>query len=144
VLIGLIAVFGLAARSSVVLIRQFQRLEHVEGQEFGHDLVSRGAQDRLAPVLASAAAIGAAMLPLVFMGSAAGLEIVHPMAVVILCGLATSSALILFVLPALYLRFGAGQPRTEPEELEAPDEPRAKSDMLGELGGERTVGGTVR
>ena len=72
---------------------------------------ARGAQERLAPVLASAAALGAAMLPFVFMGSTAGLEIVHPMAVVLLCGLATSTALTLFVLPALYLRFETGRPR---------------------------------
>jgi Cu/Ag efflux pump CusA len=143
VLIGLIALFGLAARNGVVLIRHFQHLEQEEGEEFGQDLVRRGAQERLAPVLASAAAIGAAMLPFLIMGSAAGLEIVHPMAVVILCGLATSSTLILFVLPALYLRFGAGQPRTP--DADAPGEQKAQSDLpLDEFGGERAVGSAVR
>jgi CzcA family heavy metal efflux pump len=142
VLIGLIAVFGLAARNGVVLIRHFQRLEVQEGEEFGSDLVWRGAQERLAPVLASAAAIGAAMLPFLVMGSTAGLEIVHPMAVVILCGLATSSALILFVLPALYLRFGADQARAAPQ-AEEPGEQQAKSEYELEYGGERPVGSTV-
>jgi AcrB/AcrD/AcrF family protein len=52
------------------------------------------------------------MLPFVIMGSIPGLEIVHPMAIVILSGLLTSTFLSLFVLPALYLRFGAG-PRLE-------------------------------
>ncbi len=110
-LIGLMAVFALAARNAVVLIRHLQRVEQVEGEEFGEDLVRRAAQERLAPVLASAAALGAAMAPFVFMGATAGLEIVHPMAVVVLCGLATSSALTLFALPALYLRFETGRPR---------------------------------
>jgi Cu/Ag efflux pump CusA len=142
-LIGLIAVFGLAARNGVVLIRHVQRLELVEGETVGSDLVRRGAQERLAPVLASAAAIGAAMLPFLVMGSTAGLEIVHPMAVVILCGLASSSALILFVLPALYLRFGAGQPRPE---AQAPDpgEQQAVSELELEYGGERPVRSTVQ
>lgn len=142
-LIGLLAVFGLAARNGVVLIRHVQRLELVEGETFGSDLVRRGAQERLAPVLASAAALGAAMLPFLVMGSTAGLEIVHPMAVVILCGLASSSALVLFVLPALYLRFGAGQPRPAAQ-AQDPDEQQASSEFELEYGGERPVGSTVQ
>jgi Cu/Ag efflux pump CusA len=108
-LIGLVAVFAIAARNGLVLVRHFQDLERTEGESFGAALVKRGAQERLTPVLASAAAIGLAMLPFVFMGSTAGLEIVNPMAIVILCGLVSSTALSLFVLPALYLRFGSSQ-----------------------------------
>ena len=142
VLIGLVALLGLAARNGVVLVRHFQRLEQ-EGEEFGPDLVRRGAQERLAPVLASAVAIGAAMLPFLFMGSVAGLEVVHPMAVVVLCGLASSSALTLFVLPALYLRFGAGQ---EPEAPEPDDvsEDGARAELPFEYGGKPAVGSTAR
>jgi Cu/Ag efflux pump CusA len=133
-LIGLMAVFGLAARNAVVLIRHLQRVEQVEEEEFGEDLVRRAAQERLAAVLASAAALGAAMLPFVFMGATAGLEILHPMAVVVLCGLATSSALTLFVLPALYLRFETGRPRPV---LEAPaSEARDARELAFEFGGE--------
>jgi len=110
-LIGLMALLGLAARQVLVLIGHLQRLEQVEGMPFGEELVRRGAQERLPAMLASAAALGAAMAPFVFMGSTAGLEIVHPMAVVVLCGLLTSSALTLFVLPALYLRSETGRPR---------------------------------
>jgi Cu/Ag efflux pump CusA len=143
VLIGLLAVCGLAARNGIALIRHFQHLELEEGEEFGRDLVSRGAQERLAPVLASAAAIGAAMLPFLVIGPTAGLEIVHPMAAVILCGLATSSALILFVLPALYLRFGVGHPPAE-QEVEASDETKPRSDLPLEYSGRPTIGGTAR
>jgi len=143
VLVGLMAVFGLAARNGIALIRHFQHLERQEGEEFGRELVARGAQERLAPVLASAAAIGAAMLPFVVMGPTAGLEIVHPMAVVVLCGLATSSALILFVLPALYLRAGVGHPPAE-QEAQAPGEKKPRSDLPLEHSGQPTAGSTVR
>jgi Cu/Ag efflux pump CusA len=107
-LIGLLALFGIAARNGLVLIRHFQNLERTKGEAFGPALVKRGAQERLAAVLTSAAAIALVMLPIVFMGSTAGLEVVNPMAIVILCGLISSTALSLFVLPALYLRFGVG------------------------------------
>jgi len=53
-------------------------------------------------------ATAAAVLPFVIMGNIAGLEIVNPMAIVLLGGLITSTLLSLFVLPVLYLSFGAG------------------------------------
>jgi predicted RND superfamily exporter protein len=70
----------------------------------------------LAPVLTSAAAIALAMLPFVIMGSTAGLEVINPMAIVILCGLISSTALALFVLPSLYLRYGSSQADLTPED----------------------------
>ena len=137
VLVGLMALFVLAARTSVVLLRHFQRLEQVDEVEFDEALVRRGAQERLAPVLASAAALGGAMLPFVLMGSPAGLEIVHPMAVVMLCGLATSAALSLFVLPALYLRLETGRPRPVLE-TPAPEMQDAR-ELAFEFGAEPSV-----
>jgi Cu/Ag efflux pump CusA len=113
--IGLLALFGLAARAGVVLIRRFQDLER-EGESFGPELVERGARERLTPILTSAAGIAVVMLPFVIAGARPGLEVVHPMAVVILGGLVTSTLLVLFVLPALYLRFGGRQPTVSPEE----------------------------
>lgn len=59
------------------------------------------------PILISALATGLAFLPLVIFGNIIGLEIVQPMAVVILGGLVTSTLLNLVVIPALYLRYGA-------------------------------------
>ena len=113
--IGFLAVFGLAARTGVLLIRRFQDLER-EGESFGPELVEQGARERLTPILTSAVAIAVVMLPFVIAGSRPGLEVVHPMAVVILGGLVTSTLLALFVLPALYLRFGGRQPTVSPEE----------------------------
>jgi Cu/Ag efflux pump CusA len=115
-LIAFLALLGIAARNGVMLIDRFQRLRLDEVQPFGAELVRRGASDRLAPTLTVAVATAAAVLPFVIMGNIAGLEIVNPMAIVMLGGLITSTLLSLFVLPVLYLRFGAGaQPEPEPE-----------------------------
>jgi Cu/Ag efflux pump CusA len=107
-LVAFLALLGIAARNGVMLIDRFQRLRVEEGQAFGAELVRRGARDRLAPTLTVAVATAAAVLPFVIMGDVAGLEIVHPMAIVILGGLLTSTLLSLFILPVLYLSFGAG------------------------------------
>ena len=77
-----------------------------EGETFGPELVIRGARERLAPILMTALATGLALVPLAIAGDLPGHEIEHPMAIVILGGLVTSTLLNLFVVPALYLRFG--------------------------------------
>ena len=114
-LLGLLAVLVLATRTGLVLIRHMQDLAPEIGR-FGPALVERGAQERLRPILTSAAAIAAVMLPFAIAGSPPGLEVVHPMAMVVLGGLVTSTLLSLFVLPALYLRFGGHEPTLSPEE----------------------------
>jgi Cu/Ag efflux pump CusA len=105
-LIGFLTVFGIAARNGILMISHFQHLENEEGEQFGPGLVLRGAKERLAPILMTAGATGLALVPLAVAGSVAGHEIEHPMAIVILGGLVTSTLLNLFVLPSLYLRFG--------------------------------------
>jgi Cu/Ag efflux pump CusA len=115
-LLALLALLSVAARNSTMLIHNLQRLRTDAGNAFDAELVQRGAGERLAPVLTSAAALALVALPFVVMGDVAGLEIVNPMAVVLLGGLVTTTLLALFVLPALYLRFGAGaepEPATE-------------------------------
>jgi CzcA family heavy metal efflux pump len=113
--IGFLALFALATRTGVLLISHLQGLER-EGASFGPDLVERGARERLAPIATTAAATAAVMLPFVVAGTMPGLEVVHPMAVVVLGGLVSSTLLSLFVLPALFLRFGGGEPKLSPEE----------------------------
>ena len=66
---------------------------------------SAGAQERLAPILMTATTTALALLPLAVIGQIPGNEIEHPMALVILGGLVTSTLLNLFVVPPLYLRF---------------------------------------
>lgn len=105
-LVGLLTVLGIAARNGILMINHFQHLERYEGETFGKDLVLRGARERLSPILMTSLATGAGVLPLVLAGSIPGNEIEHPMAVVILGGLVTSTVLNLFVVPSLYLTFG--------------------------------------
>lgn len=121
-LVGFLTVFGIAARNGILMISHFQRLEHDEGMPFGPELVTRGAAERLAPILMTATATALALLPLVIAGDIPGHEIELPMAVVILGGLVTSTLLNLFVLPALYLRFGRSR-RTATLEVPASPAP---------------------
>jgi CzcA family heavy metal efflux pump len=105
-LVGFFTVMGIAARNGILLINHYQHLERHEGEAFGPALVLRGARERLSPILMTALATGLAVVPLVIAGELPGHEIEHPLAVVILGGLFTSTLLNLFVVPSLYLRFG--------------------------------------
>jgi len=115
-LVGFLTVLGIAARNSIMLIEHYQHLEEFEGEKFGPQLVLRGAIERISPIMMTALTTLMALLPLIVAGSAPGHEIEHPMAVVILGGLVTSTLLNLFVVPSLYLRFGARPaPAVEPK-----------------------------
>lgn len=107
-LFGLLAVLGIAARNSIMLIAHCQQLE-VDGEAFGPELVLRGSRERVTPTLMTALTTGLALLPFVLFGNIPGHEIVSPMAIVILGGLVTSTWLNLFAMPALYLRYGASR-----------------------------------
>jgi Cu/Ag efflux pump CusA len=106
-LFGLVMVLSVAVRNAVMLVGRYRQLEQDRGAVFGPELARRGAGDRLGPVVTTALTAALILLPLVFVGQIAGTEILHPMAVVVLGGLVTSTALNLFILPALYLRFGS-------------------------------------
>ncbi len=110
-LVGFFTVLGIAARNGILLIAHLRHLEEQENVPFGRDLVIRGASERLAPILMTALATALALAPLVVNGNRPGQEIEYPMAIVILGGLATSTVLNLFILPALYLAFGKGRDR---------------------------------
>jgi Cu/Ag efflux pump CusA len=113
-LVGFLTVLGIAARNGILLINHCQHLERHEGESFGPALVLRGARERLSPILMTSLATGLALVPLVAAGTIPGNEIEHPLAVVILGGLATSTLLNLFIVPSLYLRFGGRRNSSPP------------------------------
>ena len=118
-LVGFVTVLGIAARNGIMLVSHYRHLELEEGEPFGLDLVIRGSEERLSPILMTALATGLALVPLAWAGNKPGHEIEHPMAIVILGGLVTSTVLNLVLMPALYLAFGKAGSRAEDEEAEA-------------------------
>ncbi len=115
-LLGFLALLTLAARHSLLLIRHLQALGWPEEEPTRIGLVRRGAGERLGPVVTTTVALALLVLPLVALGSRPGLEIVHPLAVVLLGGLVTAAFVSLFVLPALYLQVGAAAGPSAAEE----------------------------
>lgn len=117
-LVGFVTVLGITARNAIMMISHFRHLEEKEGEMFGRALILRGAEERLIPILMTVSCAALALLPLVVRGDAPGHEIEHPMALVILGGLISSTALNLLLMPALYLRFARGS--QIPPQPEAP------------------------
>ncbi|HZD10151.1 MAG TPA: efflux RND transporter permease subunit [Candidatus Binatia bacterium] len=106
---GSLTILGTGLRNGTLLITYYQHLEKVEGLAFGPELIMRGAQERLSPTLMTTLTTGLALLPFVLLGNIPGHEVVRPIAIVVLGGLVTSALLNIFVLPALYLRFGTSR-----------------------------------
>ena len=110
-LVGFVTLFGIATRNGILLVTHYEQLMQ-EGCDIA-TAVRRGSAERLTPVLMTALCAGLALVPLVLAGHDAGNEIQAPMGVVILGGLLTSVALNMFVLPALFLRFGQRRSPTQ-------------------------------
>jgi Cu/Ag efflux pump CusA len=103
----------------VLLGSHYENLREYE--PMSPQLVVRGASERLAPTLAATIAMGLAVLPFVLLGDIAGLELLQPMAVVVLGGLVTSTLVALFVVPALYPAAGSRAIDTAVEIPKKPD-----------------------
>jgi CzcA family heavy metal efflux pump len=103
--VGLVTVFGISARNAILQLAHYEHLVEVEGAAWGPDLVLRGANERLVPILMTAAVTALGLAPLAFGMSRPGQEIEGPMAVTVLGGLLSSTLLNLIVLPALAQRY---------------------------------------
>jgi CzcA family heavy metal efflux pump len=116
-LLGLFTVLAIAARNGITLVTHFQRLER-EGEAVGSALILRGAAERLTPIVTTAAATALACLPFIVLGDRPGYELLRPMAVVIIGGIASSTLVNLFLIPALYPLFASSpQPDTSSEPI---------------------------
>ena len=132
-LVGIFGVFALGARFALTHVKGYQRAEREreDGEEFGPALVLRGGHDRSIQMITTAIMTGLALAPFALTGSVAGQEVVHPLAIVMLGGLLTTTLLNLFVVPVVYLRF---RPRAgrEPDLAEVVTVPEAEQ-VSGQL-----------
>jgi len=103
-IVGFITLFGIATRNGVMLVSHIRHVQTVDGIVELREAVARAAEERLVPILMTALAAGLALVPLALAMGEPGSEIQAPMAIVILFGLASSTALNMLVLPALYLK----------------------------------------
>ena len=98
-LIGFIALFGIATRNGIMLVSRIRRLREEESDLDLPEAVVRGSVDRLVPIVMTALSTGLALLPVALRIGAPGSEIQAPLALVIVCGLFSSTALNMFVVP---------------------------------------------
>ncbi len=113
-MVGFVTLFGITTRNSIMMVSHWQHLHEVEGLPWGPELIIRGARERLAPVLMTALVTSLGLLPIAVSLGQPGSEIEGPMALVILGGLVTSTALNLLGLPVLYRRFGLRASDSQP------------------------------
>jgi CzcA family heavy metal efflux pump len=118
-IVGFITLFGIATRNGIMLVSHIRHLQAQEGVTDFRRAVARGATERLVPILMTALAAGLALVPIALSAGAPGSEIQAPMAMVIMCGLATATALNMVVVPVLYLRFGRPVPVATGESMAA-------------------------
>lgn len=104
-IVGFVTVLGIVGRNGVMLISHYRHLEVEEKMPFGEELILRGAMERLSPIMMTALTTALALVPIVIGGNRPGQEIEHPMAIVIIGGLFTSTLLNLLFMPALYWKF---------------------------------------
>lgn len=105
-LVGFITLCGVASRNGIMMISHYLHLLKYEGEVFNREMIIRGSQERLVPVMMTAFVASLALLPLVFAKGQPGSEVLHPVAVVIVGGLLSSTILDIVVTPALFFRFG--------------------------------------
>jgi CzcA family heavy metal efflux pump len=113
-IVGFIAVGGVAARNGIMMISHYLHLMKHEGEGFTRAMIVRGTLERLVPVLMTALSAGIALIPLLLAANEPGKEILHPVAVVIVGGLVSSTFLDLMVTPAVFYLFGKPHTQTTP------------------------------
>lgn len=101
-LVGFVTLAGISVRNGILKVSHYINLMRIEGMSFGPRLIVRGSLERLSPVLMTALVTAFALAPLLFEAERPGTEILHPVAVVIFFGLASSTLLDTFLTPILF------------------------------------------
>jgi CzcA family heavy metal efflux pump len=104
-LVGFIAVGGIAARNGIMMLSHYLHLMRHEGEGFTRQMVERGTLERMVPVLMTALSAGIALIPFVLAANEPGKEILHPVAVVIVGGLISSTLLDFLITPLIFYKF---------------------------------------
>jgi Cu/Ag efflux pump CusA len=104
-LVGFIAVGGIAARNGIMMLSHYLHLMRHEDEGFTRQMVERGTLERMVPVLMTALSAGIALLPFVLAANEPGKEILHPVAVVIVGGLISSTLLDFLITPLIFFKF---------------------------------------
>ena len=100
-MVGFLALLGITARNGIMLVSHYRHLQQEAGMPFGHALIMQGSVDRLTPILMTALAAIAGMLPLAF-ALGAGSQMLQPLAIAVIGGLVVSMLLSLIVTPVIF------------------------------------------
>jgi Cu/Ag efflux pump CusA len=129
-LVGFISLVGITSRNGIMMLSHYLHLIREEGEDFTEEMIIRGSLERLVPVLMTALTAGLSLVPLAIAAGEPGKEILHPLAVVVIGGILTSTLLDQLVTPAIFYKFG--KPVADKIIEERKNERSGTANMFGE------------